>query len=95
MLPPQPELASRLGVGLSTVREAIKGLALLGVLVPLPGRGTLVSPEAVVLLRMADVCRVRLEDMGIRQLHEARMVIETSLGHPCRRNGPGTPTSKR
>ena len=45
-LPPQPVLAAQLGVGLSTVREAIKALSLIGLLEPLPGRGTLVMPDA-------------------------------------------------
>jgi len=78
-LPPQPELAARFGVGLSTVREGIKGLTLLGILSPQPGRGTQVSPEALHLLRLYDVSRVRLEGLEVAQLFEARKTIEVAL----------------
>ena len=46
-LPTQHELAARFGVGLSTVREAIKGLTLIGLVEPRAGRGTVVLPDAL------------------------------------------------
>jgi len=79
LLPPQPELAQRLGVGLSTLREAIKGWALFGVLVLQPGRGTLVSPDAIRLLHITDLCRIQLEGMGAHDVHETRCIIEMAL----------------
>ncbi len=78
-LPPQPELAARFGVGLSTVREGIKGLTLLGILEPQPGRGTQVRPEALHLLRLYDMARERLEGLDIAHLLEARKTIEVAL----------------
>jgi GntR family transcriptional repressor for pyruvate dehydrogenase complex len=78
-LPPQPELAARFGVGLSTVREGIKGLTLLGILSPQPGRGTQVSPEALHLLRLYDVSRARLEGLDLAHLLEARKTVEIAL----------------
>jgi DNA-binding FadR family transcriptional regulator len=78
-LPPQPELASRFGVGLSTVREGIKGLTLLGILRPQPGRGTQVSPDALHLLRLYDVSRARLEGLDLTHLLEARKTVELAL----------------
>ena len=78
-LPPQPELAERFGVGLSTVREGIKGLTLLGILEPQPGRGTQVSPEALHLLRLYDISRARLEGLDLAHLLEARKTIEVAL----------------
>jgi len=41
-IPPESDLARELGVGRSTVREAVRGLAHLGMLEPAPGRGTFV-----------------------------------------------------
>jgi DNA-binding FadR family transcriptional regulator len=51
-LPPEPQLATELGVGRSTLREAVRVLAALGVLETAPGRGTFVrsrNPIATVL----------------------------------------------
>jgi DNA-binding FadR family transcriptional regulator len=41
-IPTEAELATELGVGRSTVREAVRSLAHLGMLEPAPGRGTFV-----------------------------------------------------
>ncbi|CAN5570508.1 hypothetical protein BH10ACT10_BH10ACT10_15250 [soil metagenome] len=41
-IPSEPDLAAELGVGRSTVREAVGSLARLGMLEPAPGRGTFV-----------------------------------------------------
>ncbi len=41
-IPTESELAEELGVGRSTVREAVRSLAHLGMLEPAPGRGTFV-----------------------------------------------------
>src|SRR5690625_7550642 len=41
-IPIEPELAEILGVGRSTVREAVRSLASIGMLETLPGRGTFV-----------------------------------------------------
>ncbi len=78
-LMPQPELAQRLGVGLSTVREAIKGLTLLGVLEPQPGRGTWVHAEAPALLRMLNLLRLRLPEVDLNAIYEARRLLEVEL----------------
>ena len=78
-LPPQPELARRFGVGLSTVREAIKSLTLLGVVKPQPGRGTQVTPEALSILRMFRLIRGRLKEMEVLKIYEARKLIEVEL----------------
>lgn len=41
-IPTEAELAAELGVGRSTIREAVRSLAHLGMLEPAPGRGTFV-----------------------------------------------------
>jgi GntR family transcriptional repressor for pyruvate dehydrogenase complex len=78
-LMPQPELARELGVGLSTVREAVKGLTLLGILEPQPGRGTRVSDDAPFLLRMLDLLRTRLADFDLPAIVHARRLLEVEL----------------
>lgn len=78
-LPPQPELAQRFGVGLSTVREAVAGLSLLGILVPQPGRGTQVSLAALPLLRSLDMLQARLSELELVKVFEARQVLEVEL----------------
>src|SRR5699024_294874 len=51
-IPIEPELAETLGVGRSTIREAVRSLASIGMLEALPGRGTFVrssTPSSSVL----------------------------------------------
>lgn len=51
-IPIEPELAEILGVGRSTIREAVRSLASIGMLETLPGRGTFVrssTPTSAVL----------------------------------------------
>lgn len=78
-LPAQADLAKRFGVGLSTLREAVRGLTLLGILLPQQGRGTRVSSEALSLVHMLDLIGTRLEEVNILKLYEARRVIEVEL----------------
>lgn len=55
-IPTENELATELGVGRSTIREAVRSLAHLGMLEPAPGRGTFVrslSPVSTVLASFA------------------------------------------
>jgi GntR family transcriptional regulator, transcriptional repressor for pyruvate dehydrogenase complex len=78
-LPPQPELAARFGVGLSTIREAIKALSLVGVVIAQPGRGTQVSHDALLILNASTLVRSRLEEMNAIKLCEAREIIEVGL----------------
>jgi DNA-binding FadR family transcriptional regulator len=78
-LMPQPELARQLGVGLSTVREAVKGLTLLGVLSPQPGRGTYVNDDALPLLRMLNLLKTRLSDLDLETLYETRALLEVTI----------------
>lgn len=51
-IPIEPELAAQLGVGRSTIREAVRSLATMGMLETLPGRGTFVrssTPSSALL----------------------------------------------
>jgi len=78
-LPPQTEMAASFGVGLSTVREATRGLALMGILKPQPGRGTQVSDDALVSVRMMELVRQEMDQRDARVVHEARRLIESSI----------------
>ena len=78
-LPPQPELARELGVGLSTVREAVKGLTLLGILEPQPGRGTYVRDDAAFMLRLLDLLRTRAGDLDTASITDTRRLLEVEL----------------
>jgi DNA-binding FadR family transcriptional regulator len=78
-LPPQPVLAAELGVGLSTVREAVKALSLIGLLEPLPGRGTLVMPDGMKILSSDAAMRANLPPVELNEVLEARQVLESAL----------------
>ena len=78
-LMPQPELAAKLGVGLSTIREAIKGLTLIGILDPQPGRGTWINADAPSMLRMLNLLRARLGNLDLPSIYEARRLLESEL----------------
>jgi GntR family transcriptional repressor for pyruvate dehydrogenase complex len=78
-LPSQAELAEFFGVGLSTVREATRALALMGILKPQAGRGTQVCSDALVSLRMIGLVRQEIAEMDGRAVHEARRLIESGI----------------
>jgi GntR family transcriptional repressor for pyruvate dehydrogenase complex len=78
-LPPQPQLAAQLGVGLSTVREALKALQLIGLVESTPGRGTMVMPNALKILSSDAAMKANLEAVDLQQALEARTVLEVAL----------------
>jgi len=78
-LPPQQELATQLGVGLSTVREAIKALSLIGLLEAHAGRGTRVLPDALKILNSQVAMKANLGSIESEKVLEARLVIEVAL----------------
>ena len=78
-LPPERELAERFGVARSSVRDAIRTLELVGLVVPRHGEGTVVadiSPEAVVT-PIASVLLRKRELIG--ELLDVRKMIEPPL----------------
>jgi GntR family transcriptional repressor for pyruvate dehydrogenase complex len=73
-LPPEHELMRQFNVGRSSVREAVRGLVMVGVLEAKPGRGTVVvSP---VQNRFADDLREAVSAWALRDLFEVRMLLE-------------------
>lgn len=78
-LPSQKELATRFGVGLSTIREAIQKLSAMGLVKSHPGKGTWVSTASFSNLMDAISVKSRLGELKARPLYEARLVIEVAL----------------
>jgi GntR family transcriptional repressor for pyruvate dehydrogenase complex len=78
-LPSHPQLAARYGVGLSTVREAIKALALIGLVDVRSGRGTRVLPDAGKVLSSVAAVGASIGHVEFEQAYEARAAIEIIL----------------
>jgi GntR family transcriptional repressor for pyruvate dehydrogenase complex len=79
LLPPERELAERFAVSRSSVRDAIRTLEIVGLVVPRQGEGTVVadvSPEAVVMPIAAVLGRKR---ELISELLDIRKMIEPAL----------------
>lgn len=78
-LPPERELAVSLHVSRPSVREAIRGLTILGVIRTRQGGGAYVSElDADVLLEPLHFF-ISLEESNIRELYDARMLIESNV----------------
>ena len=78
-LPPQRELASRFGVGTSTIREAVQSLVTVGLLQSRAGKGTWVRGDATAGLIHPQAIKARLGELNAASLYEARAVIEVAL----------------
>jgi GntR family transcriptional repressor for pyruvate dehydrogenase complex len=78
-LPPERELAESLGVSRPSVREAIRGLAILGVVRSRQGGGAYITNlDAEALLGPLQFF-LSLEDVNIRELYDARALIESDV----------------
>jgi len=78
-LPSQRQLAAQMGVSLSSLREALNGLAAVGVIEVKHGRGTFVCDHpADSLIKQLDWALL-LQTDETRELMEARRVIDVSL----------------
>lgn len=78
-LPSRKELATRFGVGISTVHEAIQALTALGLVASHPGKGTWVREDALDTLIHPAEFESRMGEMDARLVYEARSVIEVAL----------------
>ncbi|MBU2536689.1 MAG: FadR family transcriptional regulator [Chloroflexi bacterium] len=78
-LPAEHELMEQLGVGRSSLREAIGALLLTGVLATHHGRGTFVSVSSDGFLSRALTWRVQMGRENIKEIVEARIVLEQSM----------------
>ena len=71
-IPIEPELAEQIGVGRSTVREAVRSLASIGMLETLPGRGTFVRSDAPTSTLLNDF----LSDFTLEEILSYRRALE-------------------
>ena len=85
-LPPERELAVTLGVSRPSVREAIRGLSILGVVRTRQGGGAYISElDADALLGPIQFF-LSLEDVNIRELYDARSLIESDVARRAAEN---------
>jgi GntR family transcriptional repressor for pyruvate dehydrogenase complex len=78
-LPPERELAATMGVSRSSLREALRALAMLGVAEMRQGDGTyLTALRADTLMRPVGLV-LALSDSGLEELFEARKLVEPGL----------------
>ena len=86
LLPPERELAAKLGVGRSSIRDAVRTLEVMGILEPRQGHGTvvrdlsadsLVVPLSLVLTRKREL---------VTELLDVRRMIEPGLAARAARN---------
>src|SRR3954454_12814964 len=78
-LPPERELAASMGVSRSSLREALRALAMLGVTEMRQGDGTyLTSLRPDALMRPVGLV-LSLSDAGLQELFEARKLVEPGL----------------
>ncbi len=80
-LPPQRELAKSLGVGMSTLREALQSLQTMGVLEMRHGSGTYVSNQPFTAYGKIIDVSVGLASMDLEMFFEARGIIESGLAY--------------
>lgn len=78
-LPPERDLALKLGVSRPSLREALRALSLLGVIVKRQGEGVFVSTLSSEALLAPLHFFVSLEPHRLDSLFEARMVVEAGI----------------
>jgi len=93
-LPSQRELAALLGVGRSSIREAVNALVVLGYLVPIQGKGTYIRED----LPGSDAGMEKLADAfragSIFDLMEARTMLECQSAALAAERGEATQVKK-
>jgi DNA-binding FadR family transcriptional regulator len=78
-LPSERELAARLEVGRSSVREAIAALQLQGIVETRPGAGSFVAADAVERVRAGDGASAVAHDASPSALLDARALLEPGV----------------
>jgi GntR family transcriptional repressor for pyruvate dehydrogenase complex len=78
-VPPERELTTELGVGRSTVREALNGLALMGVVDIRHGQGVFVADRTDADARPPDALQRALTKGVTHEFIEARLVVEVEI----------------
>jgi len=84
-LPPERELAASLQVSRPSVREAIRGLTILGVVRTRQGGGLYITDLGAEELLGPLQFFISLEDVNLRELYDARMLIESDVARRAAR----------
>ncbi|HWB82604.1 MAG TPA: FadR/GntR family transcriptional regulator [Bryobacteraceae bacterium] len=82
-LPPEAELCKVLHIGRSTLREALKSLAFVGLVRMRHGEGTFVEQDNAHLLERILAKGLIRTEKAIADVCEARMILETELAALC------------
>ncbi|NSW83579.1 MAG: FadR family transcriptional regulator [Syntrophothermus sp.] len=77
-LPTERELAEQFNVGRTTIREALKALAAMG-LITRTREGTIVNTDVLSFVRDPLIRKLILEHITIKELFEARRLLEVQL----------------
>lgn len=85
-LPPERELAESLNVSRPSVREAIRGLSILGVVKSRQGGGAYITKLDGDALLGPIQFFLSLEDVNIRELYDARSLIESDVARRAAEN---------
>jgi len=76
MIPAEKELAAMFGVGRSTVREAVKSLAVMGVIESRAGEGSFLRQPSSEMLAGSMMWGLLLSERNLEDLLEARILVE-------------------
>jgi GntR family transcriptional repressor for pyruvate dehydrogenase complex len=79
LLPPEPELASMLGIGRSSLREALKGLMFLGLIKARPGYGTYIQSSLGQVISRHFQWMLLLQEIKYLELYEVRRILEPTV----------------
>ncbi len=80
-LPPERKLSEKLGVGRTSVRDAIKKLEFYGILKTLPQSGTIVAGMGLTALEGLITDVLKIENSDFVSLVETRVLLETQSAH--------------
>ena len=79
LLPSRKELAEQFEVGISTIHEAIKSLAAVGLVDSRPGKGTWVRHDALDVVLPPSLIINRFGQIDVESIYEARLMLEVTL----------------
>ncbi|MGE4354722.1 MAG: FadR/GntR family transcriptional regulator [Oscillospiraceae bacterium] len=78
-LPSEAELAKSFGVSRNSIREALKSLALFGIVYARPGQGTFITQDALQRVGNTELLDAISEEASLPELMETRLIIEPQL----------------
>jgi GntR family transcriptional repressor for pyruvate dehydrogenase complex len=78
-LPSESDLCTVMGIGRSTLREALKSLAFVGMVQMRPGEGTYVVDGTQVLVERLNTRGLLRTERELEDVGEARLILETEL----------------